>query len=142
MKTVLHGRRPEFIALCLCALFLSRSGDSVAATTQGKLPDGKFLYVVEPGIRNYLEYGGPGVPSPILRVTDTRPYEVIREVGPFGNFIRPFTVNGRGTLCFVNVNELLGFEVGDLVSGKKLHRVEVKGFEKGPTKRHGCPSHG
>src|SRR2546422_6585094 len=60
MKTVLHGRRPEFIALCLCALFLSRSGDSVAATTQGKLPERKFLYVAEPGIRNYLEYGGPG----------------------------------------------------------------------------------
>ena len=42
----------------------------------------------------------------------------------------------------MNVNELLGFEIGDLVSGKKLHRVEVKGFKKGPTKRHGCPSHG
>jgi len=268
MKTVLHGRRPEFIALCLCALFLSRSDDS--ASTQEVKPERKFLYVAEPGIRNYLEYGGHGVlvfdidhghrfvkripspgldekgqplnvkgicanaatkrlyvsttrtlicfdlitektlwenvyeggcdrmaispdgkviylpslekahwhvvdagsgevirkivtnsgahntiigldgahaylaglASPILRVTDTRTHEVIREVGPFGNFIRPFTVNGRGTLCFVNVNELLGFEVGDLVSGKKLHRVEVKGFEKGPTKRHGCPSHG
>jgi hypothetical protein len=23
-----------------------------------------------------------------------------------------------------------------------LHRVEVKGFERGPVKRHGCPSHG
>ncbi len=42
----------------------------------------------------------------------------------------------------MNVNELLGFEVGDLASGRKLHRVEVKGFKKGPTKRHGCPSHG
>src|SRR2546422_6187742 len=61
MKTVLHGRRPEFIALCLCALFLSRSGDSVAATTQGKLPERKLLYVAEPGIRDYLEYGGHGV---------------------------------------------------------------------------------
>jgi hypothetical protein len=268
MNTVLRGRRPEFIALCLCALFLSRSDDS--ASTQEVKPERKFLYVAEPGVRNYLEYGGHGVlvfdidhghrfvkripssgldergqplnvkgicanaatkrlyvsttrtltcfdlitektlwenvyedgcdrmaispdgkviylpslekahwhvvdagsgevirkivtnsgahntiigldgahaylaglASPILRVTDTRTHEVIREVGPFGNFIRPFTVNGRGTLCFVNVNELLGFEVGDLVSGKKLHRVEVKGFEKGPTKRHGCPSHG
>ena len=46
------------------------------------------------------------------------------------------------TLCFVNVNELLGFEVGDLTTGKKLHRVEVAGFDKGPVKRHGCPSHG
>src|SRR4029078_8807872 len=56
--------------------------------------------------------------------------------------IRPFTVNGKQTLCFVNVNELLGFEVGDLTTGKKLHRVEVPGFRKGPVKRHGCPSHG
>jgi 6-phosphogluconolactonase (cycloisomerase 2 family) len=42
----------------------------------------------------------------------------------------------------VNVNDLLGFEVGDLKTGKRLHRVEVEGFEKGPVKRHGCPSHG
>jgi len=32
--------------------------------------------------------------------------------------------------------------VGDLRSGKMLHRVEVDGFKPGPTKRHGCPSHG
>jgi len=42
----------------------------------------------------------------------------------------------------VNVNELLGFEIGDLKTGKKLYRVEVQGFETGQTKRHGCPSHG
>ena len=42
----------------------------------------------------------------------------------------------------MNVNELLGFEIGDLKTGKKLHRVEVPGFKKGPVKRHGCPSHG
>ena len=83
-----------------------------------------------------------GLASPLLRVTDMRTHEVIREVGPFGNFIRPFTVNGRGTLCFVNVNELLGFEVGDLTTGKMLARVEVQGYQKGETKRHGCPSHG
>ena len=63
-------------------------------------------------------------------------------MGPFSNVIRPFTVNGSGTLCFVNVNGLLGFEVGDLRTGRKLYRVEVQGFEQGPVKRHGCPSHG
>src|SRR5262245_34535733 len=83
-----------------------------------------------------------GLRSPLLSVTDAQKHEVIREVGPFSHFIRPFTVNGSGTLCFVNVNDLLGFEVGDLATGKMLHRVEVQGFEKGPTKRHGCPSHG
>src|SRR5262249_28994795 len=44
-----------------------------------------------------------GLKSPVLRVADTKTHEVIREVGPFSNFIRPFTVNGHGTLCFVNV---------------------------------------
>lgn len=83
-----------------------------------------------------------GLRSPLLRVTDTKTHEITREVGPFSHSIRPFTVNARGTLCFVCINELLGFEVGDLATGKKLHRVEVQGFEKGAVKRHGCPSHG
>jgi DNA-binding beta-propeller fold protein YncE len=83
-----------------------------------------------------------GLRSPLLSVADPKTHKVVKEVGPFGNVIRPFTINGAQTLCFVNVNDLLGFEVGDLKSGKMLHRVEVTGFEKGAVKRHGCPSHG
>jgi DNA-binding beta-propeller fold protein YncE len=83
-----------------------------------------------------------GLKSPLLFVADTRTHKVIDKVGPFAASIRPFTVNGAETLCFVNVNELLGFEVGDLKTGKQLHRVEVPEFKKGMVKRHGCPSHG
>jgi DNA-binding beta-propeller fold protein YncE len=83
-----------------------------------------------------------GLKSPVLRITDTTTHTVTQEVGPFSNVIRPFTVNGAGTRCLVNVNELLGFEVGDLVTGKMLYRVAVQEFKTGPTKRHGCPSHG
>ena len=90
------------------------------------------------GRRAYLA----GLHSPLLTVADTSTHTALRSVGPFGQSIRPFTVNGRQTLCFVNVNDLLGFEVGDLKTGKLLHRVEVAGFEKGAVKRHGCPSHG
>ena len=92
-------------------------------------PDGQFAYLA-------------GLKSPMLRVTDTRTHEVMREIGPFGNVIRPFTINGSQTLCYMNVNELLGFEIGNLRTGKVLQRIEVEGFGKGPTKRHGCPSHG
>ena len=92
-------------------------------------PDGRRVYLA-------------GLKSPRLAVADPATNTVVAEVGPFSNVIRPFTINGAQTLCFVNVNELLGFEVGDLKTGKMLHRVEVKGFEKGPVKRHGCPSHG
>ena len=34
------------------------------------------------------------------------------------------------------------FEIGDIKTGKKIHRVEVEGFQQGTVKRHGCPSHG
>jgi DNA-binding beta-propeller fold protein YncE len=83
-----------------------------------------------------------GLRSPLLSVADPRTHTVVQTVGPFSKPIRPFTVNGRGTLVFVNVNDLLGFEVGDLQTGKMLHRVQIQGYEPGPVKRHGCPSHG
>ncbi|HXE11135.1 MAG TPA: hypothetical protein VN633_03385 [Bryobacteraceae bacterium] len=83
-----------------------------------------------------------GLKSPLLSIADSNTNRVVKTVGPFENVIRPFTVNGRGSLVFVNVNGLLGFEVGDLQTGKKLYHVEVQGYKKGPVKRHGCPSHG
>ena len=83
-----------------------------------------------------------GLRSNLLTVTETTTHTVKKRIGPFSNRIRPFTVNGAQTLCFVNINRLLGFEVGDLVTGRKLHRVEVKGYKMGLVKRHGCPSHG
>ena len=91
--------------------------------------DGKSVYLA-------------GLRSPILTVADTATHKAARGVGPFSAAIRPFTVNGAQTRCFVNVNGLLGFEVGDIHGGKMLHRVEVEGFKQGPVKRHGCPSHG
>ena len=92
-------------------------------------PDGKEAYLA-------------GLRSPLLTVADMQTNTAVRTVGPFTKPVRPFTVNGRQTLAYVNVNELLGFEIGDIKTGKMLQRVEVTGFEVGPTKRHGCPSHG
>jgi len=91
--------------------------------------DGKHVYLA-------------GLKSATLSVVDPAQRRVTSVVGPFSNVVRPFTVNGAGTLVFANVNDLLGFEVGDLRTGKVLHRVEVTGYEKGPVDRHGCPSHG
>ncbi len=91
--------------------------------------DGKWCYLA-------------GLASPVLSVADTSSHTIKRGVGPFSASIRPFTVNGRQTLVYVCINDCLGFEIGDIRTGKKLHRVEVAGFQKGPVKRHGCPSHG
>jgi DNA-binding beta-propeller fold protein YncE len=83
-----------------------------------------------------------GLHSTVLSIADTSTNTLGKTVGPFANSIRPFTINGDQSLCFVNVNGLLGFEVGDIKTGKKLYRVEVEGYKQGPVKRHGCPSHG
>jgi hypothetical protein len=91
--------------------------------------DGRFAYLA-------------GLKSPLLAIADTSQHQIVRSVGPFAAAIRPFTLNAGQTRCYVCVNELLGFEIGDLTTGKKLARVEVPGFSKGKVKRHGCPSHG
>ena len=112
------------------------SGDVIARVTPNSGshntiygPDGRHAYLA-------------GLKSPLLTVADTATHKIASAVGPFSAAVRPFTIDSRQKLCFVNVNELLGFEVGDLATGKVLHRVTVAGFEKGPVKRHGCPSHG
>ena len=63
-----------------------------------------------------------------LAVVETDSDQIVRWVGPFGDSIRPFTINRAQTLVFVNVDFLSGFEVGDLRTGRQLHRVEVQGF--------------
>ncbi len=90
------------------------------------------------GMRMYLGCIG----SNYLQVADTKSHALTTPVGPFGAGIRPFTIDAKQEKAYVNVNELLGFEIGDLRTGKFLHRIEVQGFKTGMVKRHGCPSHG
>lgn len=91
--------------------------------------DGKWAYLA-------------GLKSPWLSVADTNSHALARKVGPFAASIRPFTINAKQTRCYVCINELLGFEIGNMETGEKIARVQVAGFEKGKVKRHGCPSHG
>jgi outer membrane protein assembly factor BamB len=113
------------------------STGTVIATIESKSGSHNTICSLD-GTKVYLA----GLKSPFLLVADTSDHKVVNTVGPFSNAIRPFTVNGTGTLCFVNVNGLLGFEVGDLRTGRKLYRVEVQGYQQGAVKRHACPSHG
>ncbi|HLJ15386.1 MAG TPA: hypothetical protein VKV15_12875 [Bryobacteraceae bacterium] len=116
---------------------VNAANGSVIATIETKSGSHNTIYSLD-GAHVYLA----GLKSPVLSVADAKAYKVVSTVGPFDNVIRPFTVNGSNTLVFVNINGLLGFEVGDVRSGKKLYRVEVQGYKQGKVKRHGCPSHG
>lgn len=80
--------------------------------------------------------------SPWLYLADAKKQELAGKVGPFANNVRPFTVNGKEDRVYVTVDSLLGFEVGDLKLGTKIAHVEVEGWEPGPVRRHGDPSHG
>ncbi len=92
-------------------------------------PSGKNVYLADIG-------------SPWLYVADTKTNALVNKIGPFANYIRPFTINGKETLCYVTADSLLGFEVGDLTTGRKLAHVEVQGWNMGAVRRHGNPSHG
>lgn len=112
-----------------------KSGD-VIATISPKSGSHNTVMALD-GSKVYLA----GLRSPLLRVVDTATDQIVKEI-PFSAPVRPFTVNGASTLAYVNVNGLLGFEVGEIATGKFLHRVEVPGYKQGPVKRHGCPAHG
>lgn len=92
-------------------------------------PSGKRVYMGDIG-------------TPFLNVADTETHSLLSQVGPFSGGIRPFTITSDEHYVFVNVNDLLGFEVGDLHTGKKIASIQVKGWDKGPVRRHGNPSHG
>ena len=91
--------------------------------------DGKWAYLA-------------GLKSPVMTIADAKEHKAARKIEGFSAPVRPFTVNGKGNIVYACVNDLIGFEVGDLDAGKMIHRVQVPGMKKGPIKRHGCPSHG
>ncbi|MEO5602135.1 MAG: YncE family protein [Cyclobacteriaceae bacterium] len=82
-----------------------------------------------------------------LYIADVKTHSIIRTVGPFlanpekgwgwvpntldgPRGIRPFAVTADDKFCYVNTDGILGYEIGDLQTGKRIGRVEVKGFEK------------
>ena len=94
------------------------------------------------GRRAYLA----SMTSPYVLVVDTATHELIGRVGPFSRGVRPLAV--AEPYVYVNVDSLLGFEVGDLRTGQRIHRVEA---QTPPERRaqigdaephHHTPSHG
>jgi DNA-binding beta-propeller fold protein YncE len=142
-------------------------------------PDGKFMYVgsdlkdfwyvvnprtgelitkvvspLSPGAHNLnlspdgkLAFMSPN--GKVMGIADTTVHKLVKTI-TFTDNIRPFVLNHDASLIYSNTNNLLGFEIADVNTGKILHHVEVKGYgwpEKWnvtprPRIPHGCPSHG
>jgi len=82
------------------------------------------------------------IASPWLYIADPNSHELVTKIGPFANYVRPFTIDAKEQRAYVTVDSLLGFEVGEISSGKKIAHVVVQGWDAGPVRRHGNPSHG
>ena len=61
---------------------------------------------------------------------------------PSPSYVCPFTINGRASQVFANVDGLVGFEVGDLQTGLILDRVVIEGYQMEVAEKFECPSHG
>jgi len=120
--------------------YVVKASDGGIITTIDKAGSAHNTLISDDGTRAYLE--SQGRQTPVLTVVDTATNTVIKEVGPFGNMARPFSINGAQTLVFANINDVLGFEVADLRTGKVLHRVTVEGVATENSPVHGMPSHG
>jgi DNA-binding beta-propeller fold protein YncE len=166
------SRRVAAYDLLTDKLVWERSYDSRGTDRIALSPDGKTLYAPELGAPKWIvadaatgapitSIDKPGNPhntqysddgrfvyfeaegnTRTMSVVDAASRTIVKEIGPFGNMVRPFTFNGRQTLLFANINDFLGFEVADLGSGKILYHVEVPGVTAGRSPTHGIPSHG
>ena len=59
-----------------------------------------------------------------VAVIDVPNRKVLRYM-TFSEMVRPLTINHDASLVYVNVNDLIGFEIGDVKTGKMLKRVEA-----------------
>ncbi len=114
----------------------ARTGDVIGSIdAQGKGPhntvvsfDGSHVYM-GPRYSNYLVEA---------RSSNNK---LVRRIGPVRSGVRPFTVNRKETLAFITTSGFLGFQVGDINTGRIIYSVQVKGF---PTTggAYSAPSHG
>src|SRR5262245_18378728 len=101
------------------------------AAVADALPDGRYLYVAAPGIRNYLEFGGAGV----LVFDIDREHQFVRRIGtPHSQETKPYNTKGvcasaaTGKLYFTTPKSLYCM---DLVSEKTLwKRVLPQGCDR------------
>jgi hypothetical protein len=68
-------------------------------------------------------------PKAGLAVVDVPNRKVLRYM-TFSEMVRPLTMNHDASLVYVNVNNLIGFEIGEVATGKVLGQYKVPGSPK------------
>src|SRR5258708_6214607 len=71
-------------------------------------------------------YMGPRL-SNYLIIANTATNQIIRQIGPVQSGVRPFTINSKETLAFIETSDFLGFDVADISTGKIIYTVPIPG---------------
>lgn len=108
---------------------------SMFAHNMGLSADGKTVFMAPNGVT--------------MTVGDVPSMKAIKTI-TFSDHVRPFVINHNATRVYANLNNLLGFEIADVTTGKVIRRIEAPADMWKPqwgdvNKRfygHGCPSHG
>lgn len=99
---------------------------TIDAATGRELPDRRVAVAARThnticsldGKTAFLSAFGPTMNHNWLHVVDVATGRTLRKIGPCTGVVRPFTINGKSTLAFINTNKLIGFDVGDVRTGK------------------------
>lgn len=122
----------------------ARTGD-----VKGKIPTPKsmFNHNMNLSADGKLDFAAPnGITMTIADVETMKPIKTIT----FSDHVRVFVINHDATRIYANLNNLLGFEIADVKTGKVVKRIEAPG-EMWKAKwadpnlvfyGHGAPHHG
>jgi DNA-binding beta-propeller fold protein YncE len=121
-----------------------RTGELITKVVSPLSPNAHNLNLSADGKTAFMSPNGK-----VMGIADTTTHKLVKTI-TFPDNIRVFVLNHDSSLIYSNTNNLLGFEIADVKTGKMLQHVEVQGFgwpEKWnvtPRLRipHGCPSHG
>jgi DNA-binding beta-propeller fold protein YncE len=120
------------------------TGDLITKVRSPLSPDAHNLNLSPDGKVAFMAPNGP-----VMGLADTTTHTLMRTI-TFPDHIRVFVVNHDGSLIYSNLNNLLGFVIVDVKSGKIIQKVEVQGYgwpenwnaSPRPRVPHNCPSHG
>jgi len=121
-----------------------RTGALIAKAVSPLSPNAHNLNLSADGKLAFMSPNGK-----VMGIAETTHHKLVKTI-TFSDNIRPFVLNHDSSLIYANTNNLLGFEIADVASGKIIQHVEVQGFgwpqnwQVSPRPRipHGCPSHG
>jgi hypothetical protein len=77
------------------------------------------------GLRDPNLGGGQGIND--FGIADTSSKQIVGKITPTQSGVRPFTINSKETLVYMSVTDFMGFQVGDLMTGKVIYAVPIDG---------------